>query len=156
MKNLIINPLFLGVLFFLHVGLGTSVMAQTPSETISRPPLSKAVLTFDKSVHDFGDIFQGEKATYKYTFKNTGSDPLIIAKVVTTCGCTATEYSKEPIPPGGKGFIEATFNSAGKMGRQNKILSVLSNAQNHDVQITLTGTVLRSRPKTEAKPDESR
>ena len=89
------------------------------------------IIKFEKKAHDFGDIVQGDKVEYVYTFSNTGTEPLIITNVEVTCGCTTPKgWPRDPIPPGGKGELTVSFNSAGKIGRQNKPIIVISNAAN--------------------------
>ena len=77
--------------------------------------------------HDFGTINEGEKVTYVYEFKNTGAVPLIIETVRPSCGCTAPNWSKEPIPVGGTGEVEVVFDSKGKPNAQNKTVTVTAN-----------------------------
>ena len=63
----------------------------------------KAAISFDNEKHNFG-TFKEEKGvvSHKFMFTNTGGKPLIINKVKASCGCTATDYTKSPVPPGGK------------------------------------------------------
>jgi hypothetical protein len=84
------------------------------------------VIAFDKTDHDFGSIEQGKKVSYTYTFKNTGDAPLIIQSAQPTCGCTVSNYSKDPIPVGGSGFVTAEFD-AKAAGMQNKSVTVTAN-----------------------------
>lgn len=108
-----------------------------------------AVISFDKKTHEFGDMMQGDKVEHTFYFTNTGNEPLIITNVQVQCGCTTPKgWPREPIPPGGKGELTISFNSAGKMGRQNKTVTVISNAINADGnQLSFTTNVL---PKTTA------
>lgn len=85
------------------------------------------VLSFDNVDHDFGTITEGEKVSYTYSFKNTGEAPLIIQNAQPSCGCTVPEWSKEPIPVGGTGFVKAEFDSNGKPNIQNKTITVTAN-----------------------------
>ena len=66
------------------------VMSQTQQPAIS----------WDKTTHNFG-TFKEEAGvqTATFTFTNTGSMPLYITNVRASCGCTATEYTKEPVQP---------------------------------------------------------
>ena len=103
-----------------------------------------AKIFFKTSEFNFGDIQQGDVIKYDFEFQNTGLQPLIINNVLTTCGCTVGEYPKEPIPPGEKGVIKASFNSHGKMGVQNKVITIMSNAQVPNAKVFLKGNVLPS------------
>ncbi|MDZ7606384.1 MAG: DUF1573 domain-containing protein [Cyclobacteriaceae bacterium] len=77
-----------------------------------------------------------------FSFKNTGSGPLVIQNVLSTCGCTAPEWPKEPIDAGAEGKIKIVFNSKGKIGRQNKVITVRSNARDGDGRLFITAMVL--------------
>ena len=99
-------------------------------------------IKFEESTYEFGDITQGSKVEKTFKYTNTGTEPLIISDVVTTCGCTATKWSKEPLLPGQTRDILATFNSTGKEGRQNKVITIISNATNNPSRITLISNVI--------------
>ena len=77
--------------------------------------------------HDFGTINEGDIVEYTYDFKNTGEAPLIIQGAQGSCGCTVPDWSKEPIPVGGTGFVKAKFDSHGKRDLQNKTVTVTAN-----------------------------
>ena len=99
-------------------------------------------ITFEETSHDFGDIQQGDKVEHTFAFENTGNEPLIITHVQTTCGCTAPEWPKEPVMPGQAAEIKVRFDSAGKFGRQNKVISVISNSVAPVNQVKITTNVL--------------
>ncbi|MDR6783111.1 hypothetical protein ABIE26_000401 [Pedobacter africanus] len=104
-------------------------------------PANAAVISFEKENYDFGKINQGEKVAYSYKFKNSGKSPLIILNATATCGCTVPEVPKEPIKPGAEGEIKVVFDSNGKSGMQDKVITVTSNAQPHIASLHLTGEV---------------
>ena len=85
------------------------------------------VMEFSNTDHDFGTINEGDVVEYTYSFKNTGAAPLIIQGAQGSCGCTVPEWSKDPIPVGGTGFVKAQFNSSGKPNIQNKTVTVTAN-----------------------------
>jgi len=99
-------------------------------------------ITFEKTTQEFGDIKQGQTVTAVFKFKNTGKSPVILSNVQTTCGCTVPTWTREPIAPGKTAEINATFNSAGKMGMQNKVITVFSNAKNSQTQVSIVCNVL--------------
>lgn len=85
-------------------------------------------ITFEETSFDFGDIYQGDKVVHVFKLENTGTQPLIITNVQTTCGCTATEWPREPVMPGETASLKVNFDSSGKYGRQYKVINVISNA----------------------------
>lgn len=134
--------------FFLLIVLGLAAegFAQATTAKASGP-----VITFEKKVHDFGDLYQGDKVEEVFKFTNTGNEPLIITNVQVTCGCTTPKgWPRDPIAAGGKGEITIAFNSAGKSGRQNKVVTIVSNASNADgAQISFTANVLEKKVQTQ-------
>ena len=95
-----------------------------------------AVTTFD-----FGTIKVNKPVTHKFKFTNTGDAPLVISSVQASCGCTVTEYSKEPIAPGAEGFVKATYNAA-KVGVFTKTVTVNANTDENAVQLVIKGEVV--------------
>jgi hypothetical protein len=105
-----------------------------------------ASIKFENDKHEFGDITQGQKVETVFSFTNIGSKPLILSNVITSCGCTAPTWPRDPIPAKGKGEIKISFDSTGKMGMQNKVITIMSNASGNPHHITITANVL---PKKE-------
>lgn len=112
--------------------------------------ISGAVMTFEEEKFDFGDIYQGDKVEHIFKFENTGNEALIITNVQTTCGCTAPNWPRDPVAPGQEAEIKVVFNSAGKMGRQNKVITIVSNATNPMNRVSIVTNVL---PKKEGSRD---
>jgi hypothetical protein len=106
---------------------------------------SGAVITFKEKSVDFGDIVQGQKVSHTFELTNTGESPLVISNVAATCGCTVPSWPKEPIAPGASAEIQVSFNSTGKMGKQNSIVRIYSNASEPIEKVSLISNVL---PKT--------
>ena len=102
-----------------------------PNPTVAAPeekpegPLP--VIQFETTEHDFGTIKEGDVVEYTYKVKNTGEAPLIIQGAQPSCGCTVPDFSKEPIPVGGTGYVRAKFDSNGKQNVQNKTITVTAN-----------------------------
>lgn len=102
----------------------TSTPANKPAE---KPEGPLPTFEWEAIEHDFGTIAEGEKVTHLYKFTNTGEAPLIIESVRPSCGCTAPNWTKEPIPVGGEGTVEVVFDSKGKPNAQNKTVTVTAN-----------------------------
>jgi hypothetical protein len=99
------------------------------------------VLKFESDTHDFGTIIEGEKVSFAYRFTNVGKGTLIIRAAQGSCGCTVPEYPKDPVPPGGEGIINVTFNSEGKEGHQDKTVTIISNTMPNTYVLNVIGNV---------------
>jgi hypothetical protein len=89
----------------------------------------KAKFSFDEETFDFGSIKEENGSVgHKFVFTNTGNAPLVIQGVKASCGCTTPAWSREPIPPGEKGFVMAKYNPKNRPGSFRKSLSITSNA----------------------------
>ncbi|SHK81416.1 DUF1573 domain-containing protein [Hymenobacter psychrotolerans] len=109
---------------------------------------AQGVISFEKDTHDFGKVPEGTMATYEFRFKNTGNQPIIIANVQASCGCTTPDWTKTPVLPGKSGIIKAMYSSAGRPGVFNKTVTVTSNASTPSAVLTVKGDVVS---KAEAK-----
>jgi hypothetical protein len=116
--------------------------SSTEMTTVAAAPSADApVMVFEEESYDFGKIKQGESIQYAFKFKNTGKTPLIISNATATCGCTVPEPPKDPILPGAEGVINVVFNSAGKIGVQDKIITVTSNGNPAINEVHLLGEI---------------
>ena len=100
------------------------------------------VISFKENSIDFGDIVQGEKVEHTFVLTNTGKQPLIISNVAATCGCTVPSWPKEPVAPGKSAEIKVSFNSTGKVGKQNSVVRIYSNASEPIEKVSLISNVL--------------
>ena len=119
-----------------------AVVLSTAFVTAQEKTVNGPVITFESDSKDFGDIKQGDKVENVFKFENTGKAPLIISDVAATCGCTVPNWPKEPIAPGKKGEIKVSFNSAGKMGKQNSVVRIYSNASEPIEKVSLISNVI--------------
>jgi hypothetical protein len=107
-------------------------------------------ISWENPTHDFGEIKEENgPVTYKFDFTNTGSEPLIITNVKPSCGCTSSDYTKEPVAPGAKGYVSATYNPNGRPGPFNKSITVTTNCEPATTTLRFTGKV-QEKPKTKA------
>jgi hypothetical protein len=110
---------------------------------------AQGVMKFETDNHDFGNVPEGTMATYEFKFKNTGNQPVIIANVQASCGCTTPDWTKTPVLPGKVGIIKAMYSSAGRPGVFNKTVTVTSNAAEPSKVLSIKGSVLT---KEQLKP----
>jgi hypothetical protein len=103
-----------------------------------------AIFAWTATEFDFGQIRVGVPVSYEFTFTNSGELPLVISTVqasCASCGCTVTSYTKEPIEPGSKGFVKATYNAA-SIGQFSKTVTVNANTEEGVARLTIKGEVL--------------
>ncbi len=102
-----------------------------------------AVIAFSTQEHDFGKVKAGEKVGCIFTYSNNGDADLVIASASGSCGCTVPKYDRKPVPPGGSGSIEVSFDTSGREGVQTKTVVVQSNAENKIVILRIIAEVLK-------------
>lgn len=139
MKKLIITAaVAIATLVSFNAKAQTSITPGTVPAAVENP--NQADISFVEERHDFGTIPQGVPASYTFVFKNSGKEPLIITNAAAGCGCTTPEWTKEPIKPGQKGYVKATYNAASP-GSFNKTVTVMSNGKKSNVILYIVGDV---------------
>jgi len=138
MKKLILSLITASVLMACNQPAKTTTdQATTTTANAANAPVMK----FEFESHDFGKIKQGDKTSYQFKFTNTGKSPLIIKDAIASCGCTKPEWPTTPIKPGESGAIKVTFNSASKMGLQDKQITITANTNPAQNLVHLIGEV---------------
>lgn len=110
--------------------------------TPPKPTLPATTITWVETNFDFGDVVQSKPVKHRYEFTNNGTHDLVIDTVKPTCGCTTPSWSKEPVKPGQKGFVEAEFNAAAE-GVFKKSVSVIANTEPSVTVLNFQGTVIK-------------
>ncbi len=103
--------------------------------------IDNASISWKSTTIDVGEIPQGTPKLIEYEFTNTGKTTVIITKVQGSCGCTATDYTKDVIAPGKTAVIKATYN-ASNVGAFTKTVTVTTNVDSTPSVLTFKGTVL--------------
>ena len=100
-----------------------------------------AMMKFEQTSSDFGEVAQGEKVVLFYTFENAGGSDLVIYEAIPSCGCTSPKFDESPVKPGEKRTVEVTFDSDGWSGKQQKSITFKTNGVPDYTTILLSGTV---------------
>lgn len=114
-----------------------------------------AEITFENETHDYGKIKQHADGECEFTFKNTGTEPLLISNARGSCGCTVPTWPREPIAPGASASIKVKYDTK-RIGAINKSVTIQSNAVNAPTKIIrIKGEVLElDNTATPIKPTE--
>ena len=99
------------------------------------------VLSFDKTLHDFGEIQNGTPVETAFTYTNTGKSPLVVTDIKSTCGCTVPQgWSKEPLMPGESSQFTVKFNGKGA-NKVSKTVTLTTNTEKGREQVKITAFI---------------
>jgi len=142
------NTLFIVALF-----IAVNVFAQDKTVPATNPAGKGPVITFITKDHDFGKIEEGTQAKFDFEFTNTGDQDLVLTNVHPSCGCTTPTWTQEPVKPGAKGKVSASFNSTGYSGQNfQKSITVTTNAKENNVEVLYFHGSVVPKPTTPTPP----
>ena len=128
---------------FAALMLTTVLFAQKKADDVAK---------FKTETIDLGKIQQGNPTVATFSVANIGMEPLIIEQANPTCGCTISDYTKEPIANGKAGTIKATYNAA-NIGAFEKHLTVKFAGVDQVKSITIKGEVLSKDDFSKLQPN---
>ncbi len=126
------------------IAAANNTSATTPTPVVEKPEGPLPVISFEKTLHDFGTIKDGDVVEHIFSFVNEGEIPLIISDAKATCGCTVPEWPREPIPVGEKGDIKVRFSSKNRVGIQNKTVTLTANTWPATTQVKIKANVVKA------------
>lgn len=115
-------------------------IAQGPKNVEASKLVVSNAVQWESTERALGVIKQHVATTAEFKFVNKSKQPVIITNVQPSCGCTAADYTKEPIPAGGVGVIKATYNAA-STGSFRKQVTVSISGEPNPVVLVLSGVV---------------
>ncbi len=115
----------------------------------------EGVISFpDGKTFDFGDITLADgpqSCTFRY--RNVSSAPMQIFDIISSCGCTTPEWSREATPPGGEGRIRVTFSNDQGPYPFDKTLTLYVSGIDRPVLLHIRGVVHeKNKPLAERFP----
>lgn len=146
-KKILNKALFIltAVIAFLIASCNHGGGQRAADKGMMSPDTGMAGLVFTEYEHDFGNVTEGEKVAYIFTFKNSGTSDLVIESATTSCGCTVPDFDKKPVGPDREGKMEVVFDTSGRNGRQTKTITVRSNAATPVVLLKITAVVINRK-----------
>lgn len=105
------------------------------------PPPAPVVRWLTEQDHDFGQVRAGSTARFVFRYQNIAPEPLLLQTVRTTCGCTAAEWTQEPVAPGETGEVVIEFESS-QSGDFRKKIRVFFDRQRKAETLWIKGEVL--------------
>src|SRR5687768_3267337 len=120
----------------LLVALTGSAVAQTDAAADKAPRL-----TLVDPIKDFGVVAKGEKLSWTFGIKNTGTADLEILAARPACGCTVAEFDKV-IKPGQTGKVVSNVDTTAFTGPIAKSVTLETNdPAAPTAQVTISATV---------------
>lgn len=133
---------------YIHTALSffVLIMADQASLSLQKSVSGSAVIEFKQTEIEFGEIKAGKKITENFIFRNSGTDTLFIKTVFASDGGTIAYWPPTPIPPGVQDTIKVIFGfTESRRGYQDKLFTVISNAQNEITVLHLKGRIKNAR-----------
>lgn len=130
-----------------NYGINVSATVEEDFSKLSQQELQNAPsIDFNQRVYDFGEIPEGKKVEYSFSILNKGKSDLQIRSVKASCGCTAANPTSKVIKPGDTTDMKVVFDSQGKVGLQNKTITIISNDPNAATSILrISGNVIAAK-----------
>lgn len=166
---LILAAFVVGCLLLLQVGCQEELKAPEESKTVLSAPNEPAIgpvktktvpeanepgpkITFEKVVHDFGEIGPGTNNSCEFKFTNTGDGLLKNVRVKACCGFSGKlKGNKKDYAPGESGTVIVTFSASRFRGRITKYQYVNSNDKARpSVRLTVKAKIV---PKVTYQPE---
>lgn len=114
--------------------------AEQPTVALAAP--ENGSVSFEPMVHDFGDVSVDDgPLTCSFIMTNTGTEAVAIYEVVSSCGCTGVNWSREPVLPGQSTTITATYKNEDGALPFDKTLTVYVSGVKRPVILRLRGVV---------------
>ena len=107
-------------------------------------------IEFTSDFHDYDTINRGSGGYCEFSFRNTGSEPLIITSASSSCGCTTPEFSRKAILPNKTGKIKVKYDTE-VLGNFRKTIVVKSNAVNSPISVLRIKGYVREKGKGQEK-----
>jgi len=117
------------------------IVACSIAKVVCAQPADTTIV-FNKLAHDFGAIVMtnGEQE-YSFEFTNKGTQPVTIQKVTTSCGCTTSGWTKEPVAPGKKGYVKVTYRPSGSTTFDKSVTVNIAGGNPETVVLHIYGNV---------------
>lgn len=144
--NMIKLGIYLILLLSSHLALAQGAKIDIP-DSLKILSVQTPRIEFTEREYDFGQFAPIENDTLKqhsFYFTNVGQKPLVILRVVSSCGCTRPTFTKKPIMPGDSGVVTVGYRGQGQpIGNFRKSVTVYSNDPRSYTRIFITGDIVK-------------
>jgi hypothetical protein len=94
-----------------------------------------------KDTLQFGSMRQGEVVVKSLRIRNCTSQPIVLLRHATSCGCVKVSYDRKPIATGESLMVDFEFDSKSLQGWQMKLLELYFADKDTPVKIYIDAEV---------------
>ena len=132
-----------------EVGKDDELKASNPYIRIEPAEVNLGKIPVNKVTEDLGNV--------EVSIHNDGDKPLILNQVTACCGTRVVEWTREPIPPKGKGKVKVNFREGTHPHRISRTITITSNAANGNIpKVGISGEIVVPSEVKEIKLGHSR
>jgi hypothetical protein len=113
-----------------------TILGQTQVNTIM--PITS--VSIERAEIEINDLQVGKKSTGVFRLKNIGNQPLSIARVDASCGCTVPSWDKKPVESGAETEITVEIQPE-ESGFFHKTVQVYCNVEKSVISLSVKGMV---------------
>lgn len=104
---------------------------------------AQSKLQFSQTEFDYGQVKEdGGAVTARFEARNTGSEPVVVLEVMTSCGCTTPYFERKPIAAGETFGLEIRYDPMNRPGRIDRDIFVRASDSDKDIKLHITGRVM--------------
>lgn len=107
-------------------------------QTLVQKKRKQTKITIDKEYIDWGTFDWRKQKSCEFVLTNVGQELLVIDNIITSCGCTTVEYSKEPVQIRQKLILKVKY-VADHPEYFNKTITVYCNEKDSPIQLKISG-----------------
>lgn len=90
---------------------------------------------------DFGDVHNDSMLFHAFKLQNPTCDTCVINHIITSCGCTSYQLSKDTLFPGEMSLLEVQLNPKGLTGNFIRDISVVTSLREEPYTMTLSACI---------------
>lgn len=138
-----------GILIYLFIfgSISNPPQSNVTSNILAEPEINDSVLTtlaLDKTVSDFGTLYNDTLVSTEFTITNTGIDTLRIHYINVDCDCTTFEISQKNVAPSDSAILYYAVDTREKIGKHTLVTTFAANTEKKFYKLTLKMNIKRN------------
>ncbi|MCM1021650.1 MAG: DUF1573 domain-containing protein [Muribaculum sp.] len=122
--------------------IGSALIVSAQTDSIS--PADGGFLKLKEATIDLGSISGDSIVTARFTVYNTGTQPVEIIRIFSSCSCTVPTFTRQPIQPGDSTQFDVSYDPRGyRWGQFRRTLRIRSTATNKFLTAIIKGSIAR-------------